>query len=106
MVSEKYEVGYAGDCSYGHHLSESLGKQFPVQGFVGAGCPLGSHAFVQSEANSAADKTVHLIKCVLELPFSAQDKQMLLRGSLQSMILHLVIFGVAVCRMCWVPLAT
>ena len=30
MVSEKYEVGYAGDCSYGHHLSESLGKQFPV----------------------------------------------------------------------------
>ena len=51
-------------------------------------CLLGSDAFVQSEANSAADKTVQLIKRVLELPLSAQDKLLLLRRSLQTKNLH------------------
>ena len=63
--------------------------KFADQGLVAAGCPLGPEAFVQSEANSAADKTVQLIKRVLELPLSAQDKELLLRRSPQLRILHL-----------------
>ena len=55
----------------------------------GAGCPIGSSDFVQCEANDAADKVVQLIKRVLALPISAQDKLLLLRKSLQSKILHL-----------------
>ena len=70
-------------------LSEDLGTKVARWGLVAAGCPLGSDACVQSEANSAAYKTVQLIKRVLELPLSAQDKQLLLRRSLQSRILHL-----------------
>ena len=82
MAMENCEVWSSGDPADAHDLSESLGMKFPDQGFVAAGCLLGSDAFVQSEANSAADKTVQLIKCVLELPLSAQDKQLLLRRSL------------------------
>lgn len=69
--------------------SERLGMKFADQGFVAVGCPLGSGAFMQSEANSAADKTVQLIKPVLELPWSAQDEHSLLCRSLQSRTLHL-----------------
>ena len=54
-----------------------------------AGCPIGSSGFVQFEANDAADEVVQLIKRVLALPLSAQDKLLLLRKSLQRKISHL-----------------
>ena len=63
--------------------------KFADQGLVAAGWPLGSEVVVQAEANSAADKTVQLIKRLLELPYFAQDKQLLLHRTLQLRILHL-----------------
>ena len=56
---------------------------------MAAECPLGSSDFVQFEANDAADNVVQLIKRVLALPLSAQDKLLLLTKSLQLKILHL-----------------
>ena len=44
---------------------------------------------MQFEANDAADKVLQLIKRVLALPSSAQDKLLLLCKSLQLKILHL-----------------
>ena len=44
---------------------------------------------MQSAADSAADKVVQVIKRVLALPLSAQDKLLLLRKSLQLKILLL-----------------
>ena len=52
-----------------------------LDGIVAAGCPLGFPDFVQSEADSAADKVVQVIKRVLALPLSAQDKLLLLPKS-------------------------
>ena len=89
MATEKCEGWSPGDPAGAQELSERLGMKFADQGLVAAGCPLVSEAFVQSEANYAADQTVQLIKRVLELPLSAQDKQLLLRRSLQLRILHL-----------------
>ena len=42
----------------------------------------------RSEADSAADKVVQVIKRVLALPLSVQDKLMLLHKSLQMKMLH------------------
>jgi hypothetical protein len=55
---------------------------------MAAGCPLGSSEFVKSHMSSSADKVVSLIKRVLELPLSAQDKLLLLRRSFQLKMLH------------------
>ena len=82
MGTETCEVWSPGDPAGAQELSERLGMKFADQGLVAAGCPLGAEAFVQSEANSAADKTVQLFERVLELPLSVQDKQLLLRRSL------------------------
>ena len=62
--------------------------KFAEEGFAAAGCPLSSADSVQSETNTAADKVVQLIKCVLALPLSGQDKLLLLRKSLQMKMLH------------------
>ena len=67
-ATEKCEVWSPGDLDDAHSLSENLGMKFARWGFVGAGCPLGSDEFVQLEASSAAEKTVQLVKRVLELP--------------------------------------
>ena len=70
-------------------LSKRLGMQFAYEGIVADGCPIGSSDFVQYEANDAADKVVQLIKRVLALPLSAQDKLLLLCMPLQWKMLHL-----------------
>ena len=62
--------------------------KFVEGGIVAAGCPLGFPDFLESEADSAADKVVQFIKRVLALPLSAQDKLLLLRKSLQMKMLH------------------
>jgi hypothetical protein len=89
MATEKCEVWSRCSSEDAQVLSDKLGMKFAAEGFVAAGCPLGSEDFVQSHANSAADKVVQLIHRVLELPLSAQDKLLLLRRSLQLKILHL-----------------
>ena len=58
ISAEKCEVWSPGDPADAEELSDGLGMKFAVQGLVAARCPLGPDAFVQSEANSAADKTV------------------------------------------------
>jgi hypothetical protein len=50
---------------------------------------LGAPEFMKEHADAAAGKVVELIERVLALPLSAQDKQLLLRRSLQLKILHL-----------------
>ena len=89
MAPQKCEVWSPGDPAAAELLAESLGMKFADQGFVAAGCPLGSTEFVQQHADSAAEKVVSLIQRVLALPLSAQDKLLLLRRSLQLKILHL-----------------
>jgi hypothetical protein len=85
---EKCEVLSEGNPKVAQKLADNLGMKFAGKGFLAAGCPLGSSEWVQSHANSSADKVVSLIQRVLELPFSAQDK-LLLRRSFWLKILHL-----------------
>ena len=88
MATEKCEAWSSGHPAGARGLSERLGMKFAEDGIVAAGCPLGFPDFVQSEADSAADKVVQVIKRVLALPLSAQDKLLLLRKSLQMKMLH------------------
>jgi len=60
------------------------------QGIVCAGTPLGSGAFLREYCQERADKTCTLIDHLLDLPLSAQDKWLVLRGSLQKRMAHLV----------------
>lgn len=89
MSTKKCQVWSCRDPADARTISESLGMKFSDQGFVAWGFPLGSDAFVQTEANSNANHTAQLIKRVLDLPLSAQDRQLLLRRSPQSRILQL-----------------
>jgi hypothetical protein len=47
------------------------------------------HRSLKEPADAAARKVVQLIEAILALPLSAQDKQLLLRRSLQCNLLHL-----------------
>ena len=89
MATEKCEVWSAGNPTGANDISKCLRMLFAMEGIVAAGCPIGSSDFVQFEANDAADKVLQLIKRVLALPSSAQDKLLLLCKSLQLKILHL-----------------
>jgi hypothetical protein len=89
MAPEKCESWSAENAAAAQKLADNVGMKFAEEGFVAAGCPLGSSAFVRSHANSSARKVSSLIQRVLDLPLSAQDKLLLLRRSFQLKILHL-----------------
>jgi hypothetical protein len=56
---------------------------------VAAGTPLGSDAFVETDARSRAETVASLVTALASLPLGKQDKFLLLRSSLQARLTHL-----------------
>jgi hypothetical protein len=64
-------------------VSGALGIQHAVGGITAAGTPVGEAAFVATQAQECASKACHLMDTPDALPLPAQDRWLLLQGSLQ-----------------------
>ena len=60
-----------------------------TDGFVAAGCPIGTEAFITAHVNEVAQKVLAKIDALMNLPVPTQDKLLLLRKSLQTQTHHL-----------------
>jgi hypothetical protein len=73
----------------GAAVSGALGIQHAVGGITAAGTPVGEAAFVATQSQECASKACHLMDTLDALPLPAQDRWLLLQGSLQLRVAHL-----------------
>ena len=74
------------------HAAKMLGLPdacIRADGFVAAGCPLGTEEFVTAHVDGVAQSITERVDKLLSLPVPAQSKLLLLRKSLQSQAHHL-----------------
>jgi hypothetical protein len=67
-----------------------LGMHHAPDGLLAAGTPLGTTAFEAASAATCADKACALMDRMQALPLADQDRWLLLHGSLQRRVEHLL----------------
>jgi hypothetical protein len=82
-------AAYAQSAATGLAVASDLGIAHRPEGLVAAGTPLGSDAFVETDARSRAETVASLVTAIASLPLGKQDKFLLLRSSLQARLTHL-----------------
>jgi hypothetical protein len=82
-------AAYAQSAATGLAVASALGIAHRPEGLVAAGKPLGSDAFVETDACSRAETVASLVTALASLPLGKQDKFLLLRSSLQARLTHL-----------------
>jgi hypothetical protein len=82
-------AAYSAAEANGAAVSEALGIQHAVGGITATGTPVGEAAFVATQAQECASKACHLMNTLDALPLPAQNRWLLLQGSLQLRVAHL-----------------
>jgi hypothetical protein len=70
-------------------VASQLGVRHAPEGILAAGTPLGAPAFQTAQADTRATRACSLMEELMELPLGAQDRWLLLHGSLQKRVAHL-----------------
>ena len=89
MCSSVRVSGSKGNVAAARRAQSELGVTFSADGLLVAGCPVGTPEFVRSHAERCADKAEQLVDRLMELKLPLQDKQLILRFSLQEKLSHL-----------------
>jgi hypothetical protein len=80
---------YSEDASAASAIADHLELQHAPEGLLAAGTPIGTPAFQSARADACADHTCQLMEELQALPLAAQDRWLLLHGSLQRRVAHL-----------------
>jgi hypothetical protein len=80
---------YSRNAQAAAEVAADLGIKHHPDGFMAAGTPIGSDAYVKHHVDAKADAVCRSVDAVLETPLSAQDKFMILRASTQHRVAHL-----------------
>jgi hypothetical protein len=80
---------YSEDAAAASAVADHLELQHAPEGLLAAGTPIGTPAFESARADACAHHTCQLMEELQALPLAAQDRWLLLHGSLQRRVAHL-----------------
>jgi hypothetical protein len=80
---------YSEDAAAASAVADHLELQHAPEGLLAAGTPIGTPAFQSARADACADHTCQLMEELQALPLAAQDRWLLLHGSLQRRVAYL-----------------